>query len=111
MVNMMVVLGCWLDFMILKVYSNFKDSVIKDISHSDVVIASVVLICSQSLVLFSEVRMPSAAFNFNFSPRLNGFMCLFWHKPLENVHVTFFHKIHFFEETRLTLRLGTTALP
>lgn len=76
MVNMVVVLGCWLDLMILRVFSNFKDSMIKDILELEilthVIVASVVLIYSQSLVLFFEVRMPSAAFNLNFSPHLNS---------------------------------------
>ena len=113
MVTVVVVLGCWLDFMILKVFSNFKDSMIKDILELEILtlmssLPHVVLICSQSLVLFSVVGMSSAALNINFSPHLNSFMCLFWYKLLEKVHVTFLHKIHLFEENRLTLRVGTT---
>lgn len=36
MVNLVVVLGCWLDFVILKVFSNFKDSMIKDILELEI---------------------------------------------------------------------------
>lgn len=36
----------------------------------------------------------------------NHFTCLLWHKLSEKVCVIFHHKIHLFEENRLTLRLS-----